>query len=571
MASPNGQAPLPAAKPAASAPGGATSGTHSTHIFGGGRSATMSTQLFGSGPHPNPAAGASTPAPVADTTQVPPPPSIPPVSTPRTSGTVPALGSTVPGNGTQTFGAVPAQGATPPGNGTQPFGAVPAQGSTAAGNTTRTFGAVPAQGTAPSSNGTQTFGAIPAADAPAPIGKTHTFGAVPAEPQQGPVGQGAGTDRTTVFGAVGAPSDQGSGIQLPPESPSPMGSETQLPFGSNVQGGAGSLPISGSHPRRPPMELPPELLAGRDSSGDVRFDSGKPGRERLFILLAVVAGLVLTSVLAYPAWRDRNADVPVAAVEDLERAAVLLRRDDPASREQAIQRLRALSAAHPRYVEAQAELVVALSMRLSDVMADAERLRTRTDLLNRVRADAAGMRDIAGRNLRAAAANKELADIANEMEPIREESNKLRGELDAQLATLAKAPEVEPAPALVARVKARALHAGVTVAPDALMLAERLRSVEGASKLWSTLARAEYALSSGSPPDSLAEVARELEALRKADSTLLRAYVLGARVALRLDDPATARSLLDDTLALNRHHQLASKLLSQLDTAAGQP
>jgi hypothetical protein len=545
----------------------------------------------------------------------------PPGNTTQTFGAVPAQGATSPGNTTQTFGAVPAQasasrgspaqtsagvpaqGSTAPGNMTQTFGAVPAQGTPSQGHT-QTFGAVPAQGTPPQGH-TQAFGAVPALDAPAPQGRTQAFGAVPSPGEPAPVGStrvfgavpgapaepvapaqpsGIFPSRTSsasapigitqAFGAVPAtPPGQDAGIQLPPESSPPVGSKPLVAFGPGAPGNAEPVSGTGATARRTPVALPPELLAAsRESSMGERFDSGSPKRrERLLISLAVAAGLVLTAVLAYPAWRDRNSDMPAAAVEDKDRAAALLRRDDPASREQAIQRLRALSAAHPRYTEAQAELVVALSLRLSDLQADTERLRMRVDRLNRKKDETQGLRDPQERALRIASLDKELADIAAEATPLRNEADSLRKELDSGVSVLAQAPEVEPAPALVARVKARAIHAGVTVAPDALALAERLRNAEGTSKAWSTLSRAEYALNSGSPPDSLTEVAKELEALRQEDRTLLRAYVLGARVALRLNDPSTARSLLDDALALNPNHQLAGKLLSLLDTKAARP
>ncbi|WP_255663051.1 hypothetical protein [Myxococcus sp. RHSTA-1-4] len=612
--------------------GGGRPGTMSTQIFGSGphpnpaagASAPVpnTTQTFGAVPPPP-----SIP-PVSMTQTfgaVPPPGSAAPGNATQSFGAVPPQGSAAPGNATQTFGAVPAHGSTSPGNTTQTFGAVPAHGPTSPGNTTQTFGAVPAQDAPAPIGRAQTFGAVPAPDSPAPIGRaqtfgavlaqgdaapvgstrvfgvapvspptngdtpllpgvftsrapstsigrTQSFGAVPSEPSQGPAGQGPGIGRTALFGATGSSSGEDTGIQLPPESPPPVGSETLVPLGPGAQGGVEPVPAIVTPSRRPPVELPPELLAaGRESSMGGGFDSGQPKRQRLLLTLAVAAGLVLTAVLAYPAWRDRNSDMPVAAVEDKDRAAALLRRDDPASREQAIQRLRALNAAHPKYTEAQAELVVALSLRLSDLQADAERLRTRVDRLNREKLDARELRDPVERDLRIASLDKDLADIAREAAPLRGEADTLRKELDSQVPGLANAPEVEPAPALVARLKARAIHAGVTVAPDALALAERLRNVEGTSRAWSTLSRAEYALNSGSPPDSLAEVSKELDTLRQEDRTLLRAYVLGARVALRLNDPSTARSLLDDALALNPNHQLASKLLSQLGTAARRP
>jgi hypothetical protein len=536
----------------------------------------------------------------------------------QTFGAVPAHGGSVPGNATQTFGAVPAHGGSGPGNATQTFGAVSAHGAPAPGHGTQTFGAVPAHGAPAPGNATQTFGAVPAADAPAPLGRSQTFsavsapigservvgvapvsaqapgaspqtssgifpartpasshgatqafGAVPAMP---PPGTQAPIGKTQAFGAVPAGTD--AGIQLPPESPAPVGSETLLPFGPGAQRPVEPVSGTASTARRAPVELPPELLAASRSSASIgeSFESERPaGRERLMLIIAITAGLIMAAVLAYPAWRDRHTDMPAAAVEDKDRATALLRRDDSASREQAIQRLRALSAAHPKYTEAQAELAVALSLRLSDVQAEIEQLRLRTDKVNREKAETQDLRDAVERQMRLASQDKQLADLAAELAPLRTEADTIRKDLDAQVSALASAPEVEPAPALVARLKARAIHAGVTVAPDALALAERLRNAEGTTTTWSTLARVEYALASGSPPDSLMSVAQELATLRQEDRTLSRAYLLGARLALRLNDQATARSLLDDVLALNPKYQQASRLLSQLAAPDARP
>ena len=534
-------------------------------------------------------------------------------------GAVPAQGSSAPGNAKQAFGAVvprgpapkaPAQsfGAVPshdvpvPGH-TQAFGAVPAHDAPAQLGRAQTFGAIPAPvgserviGVPPvapaqvpgtpsrSSSGifpartsasahgaTQAFGAVPATpppDSQRPVGTTRSYGAVSAEPPPGSSTSGPGIGRTAVFGAAPVAPVQDAGIRLPPESPATVGSKTLLPFGPTAQGSGAVAPVSGtpSALRRPTVELPPELLAvSRASSPREEGDSGRPvGRERLLLPLVAVAGLVLTAVLAYPAWRDRNSDMPPAAVADKDWAAALLRRDDLASREQAIQRLRTLNAAHPKYTEAQAELAVALALRVSDLQAGFEQLRNRADILNREKDEIPDVGDAQERHRRVAALDQQLAELTGQMGSLRSEVDALHKELDQQMAVLSPAPDVEPAPALVARLKARAIHAGVTVAPDALALAERLRNAEGTPSTWSTLARAEYALSSGSPPDSLMGVAKELAQLRQEDRTLLRAYVLGARLSLRLNEAAMARSLLDDVLALNPNHQLASRLLAQL-------
>ncbi|MFY2560966.1 hypothetical protein ACN469_25410 [Corallococcus terminator] len=594
-------------------------------------SSMLRTQIFGSGSSgaaPPVRSGAGSQGVVPNTTQTFG--AVPPVSqgsstysavpnTTQTFGAVPPVG---PGSGshgavpntTQTFGAVP-----PVGQGSSTYSAVP--------NTTQTFGAVPPVGQGAHEHAAggarqsiQVFGntnlgssvppsiapvtaspkpsAVTASDALAPLGRTLTFGAVteqstsmgavptlPIESQTRVYGEspaGAQPGGTQSFGAIdsesspvsrktalyGAPQDSNGGVRLPPEELPGVGAFGGIgPSGSTEPGSHSGAPSV----RRPSVSLPPELLAAG------REDSAFPGMEpasrssRLWMGLLVAAGVLLAGVLAYPAWRDRDANMPAAAVSDKDRAVVLLRRDDAASRDQAITSLKALTAAHPKYTEAQAELVSALSLRLGELQAEADRLRMRNEHIQREIDTLTNSQSPVDWESRVNALKDERESLARVSVPLRKDVDTLRKELDVLAAALDAAPEVEPAPALAARVKALALHAGVTAAPDALALAERLRNVESAPKIWSTVARAEYVLSSGSPPDSVAQSANELETLRQADGTLLRAHILGARLALRMKDPKMARSLLDEVRALNPNHELARKLLQQLDKGGLQP
>ncbi|MCP3060177.1 hypothetical protein LXT21_15440 [Myxococcus sp. K38C18041901] len=433
-------------------------------------------------------------------------------------------------------------------------------------------------------NASGTSGA--SASTPASIGRTLTYGAVSDSAEAAPVPElpaessthlyGEASPSSDLFGAAnagtpvnrktsvyGAATDAESrGVNLPP---------VELP-GLGALAAAGGPGPSASEPayRRGGVSLPPELLSANRESADLAA-SEPASSSRLWMGLLVAAGVLLAGVLAYPAWKNRDVDMPATAVTEKERASVLLRRDDASSRDQAIQSLKALTATHPKYTEAQAELVVALSLRLGELQAEAERLRNQGEILQRDIDNRATAQATVDWESRVNALKAQREDVIKAGGPLRIEIDRLRKEVDVLAEALEAAPEVEPTPALAARVKARALHAGVTAAPDALALAERLRNVEGAPKAWSTVARAEYVLSSGSPPDSVAQSVAELEALRQADGTLLRPYVLGARLALRQKDPAAARSLLDDVLALNKNHELARKLLEQVSASASQP
>ncbi len=525
----------------------------------------------------------------------------------QAAGAGAAPGSTAPGNATQTFGAFtdtqrpaaePARGGAAPGNTTQVFGVAHGQVLTPPPVSPLAVGAL--SGATPEAP-KHAFGTIPASDARAPLGRSQTFSAVPeapvgskslfgsvppvappaefSEPRPlSPEAEAAHTSTargTQPFGLSALPESESS-IELPPESDEPFAS----PGGLSGDFGAMPSPASigataqgGSAPRRPPVELPPELLAAGRVSTDstLEYASGASSSVRPKLVVALLVGLALIAALAYSFLKGREAEIPAAVVEETDRAAVLLRRDDSASREQAIQHVRAVIAKHPRYVEAQAELAVALALNLSDRQADSERLRLKSEAITREKATATKTLPKAERELRLKELQQEAGTVASDAAAQRASIDTLRKELDTQRTLLSKAPEDEPAPAATARLRAQALHAAVLAAPDALALAERLRNAEGAPHVWSTLVRAEYALSANSPPDTLVEVSKALETLRQADSTLLRTYVLGARLALRQKDPAAARSLLDDALALNPGHAMASRLIAQIDATTAAP
>ncbi|WP_147449046.1 hypothetical protein [Corallococcus terminator] len=341
--------------------------------------------------------------------------------------------------------------------------------------------------------------------------------------------------------------------------------------GESLLGGGLERPLPA---RKPGGDLPPELLgASKSEPGIIEYGPGEGSSStlmRALLVLAVLTGLGLAGYLAYPAFRDRNTAMPAAAVEEKDRAVALLRRDDAASREQAIQSLQSLAATHPKYAEVQAELAVALTLQLADLNADFDRLKSQSDQLQAQLKGVTASKTPADWENRANALRSQMQELGREQEPLREAIAARRTKLDAQMDRVRAAPEVEPAATVAARLKAQALFAAVTSAPDALALAQRLRQAE-LTAAWSLLAHAEYALSSGSPAITLQNVSKELEGLRSQDRGLMRAYVLGARLALRQGDPTTARTLLDETLALNGKHEFAQRMLAQLPSTEPTP
>ena len=149
--------------------------------------------------------------------------------------------------------------------------------------------------------------------------------------------------------------------------------------------------------------------------------------------------------------------------------------------------------------------------------------------------------------------------MRSQRQPLESAVAELTPQLEESLLVIRSAPEAEPAADVVARLKAQAIHAGVASNPQALALADRLRKVE-TPPIWSAVSLAEYGLNARSPPSDLVELSEALREVRERDNTFLRAYMLGARLALRQRDPATARALLDSVVALNPNHSLARKL-----------
>ncbi|WP_253900130.1 tetratricopeptide repeat protein [Corallococcus carmarthensis] len=501
------------------------------------------------------------------------------VSGPAPSGAAEAVGST------RAFGAVPGPSGSPVAEAvgsTRAFGAVPGpSGSPVAEavGSTRAFGAVP--GPVEASGSTQAFGAVSGPSEPSsPRAAPRSFENIsPSGDPADPPWSAAGGSRPKLVpdghsdvpwaasaptATVSLPDDDAAFARTEPSKPAASSS------GASLLGGGLDRPLP---PRKPSGDLPPELLGASSRTGSLTIEDGarrSSAVSQVLLVLAVLAGIALAGYLAYPAFRDRNAAMPVEAVSKKEAAVMSLRRDDAPTREQAIQSLKDLATAHPKYAEAQAELAVAYTLQLADLHAELDLLRIQATQLKRQVEEVTAAKSSPEWMAQARALRSDMGELEGQMRPLRTDIAERRKALDTLIEALRVAPDVEPAATVAARLKAQALYAAVTGASDALGLAERLRQVE-IPPSWSVLARAEFALNSGSPATTLKTISDELGTLRGQDVTYRRAYVLGARLALRQNDPDTARTLLNELLALNPNHELAKRLLAQLPTSEASP
>jgi hypothetical protein len=545
------------------------------------------TQVFG-------AVAARPPPPAPSTTQVFGAVSLPPQApAPATTQVFGAVQIPAPSPATtQAFGADVLPATKPPSPvTTQVFGAdsIPGVKPKPAVATTQVFGAESIPGAKPRSAATttQVFGAGAVQAAEKASGRTGSAerpqaGSAPwlAEPGAGPSASRGATGEQRSAGASSGP------VSLPPEEPVPVRPPTPVPLPARA-------PMQVSAPAAPPVTLPPEPLPERSGAmGSSRrlssfeqapdvFDrierEGTPsepessgGKERLLVVVAAVVVLGLTIWLTYPLWRTRDAGMPPDALRAKDEAVALLRRDDEASREQAFARLRPLVARFPKYTEAQAELAVALALKLDDTKVELELLAQQAARLRKEIEQLTAAQAPADWENRVNAAKAELENLGIQRRPHEAAVAELTKQVEAAQQLIRAAPETEPAADVVARLKAQAILAGVLGSDQAPPLAERLRKVENPAH-WSVISLAEYVLNAGSSPIPVEDQGESLQAVRERDTTFIRPYVLGARMALRRKDLATAQALLDTVEALNPNHALARKLRTWAAPAGSAP
>lgn len=270
-----------------------------------------------------------------------------------------------------------------------------------------------------------------------------------------------------------------------------------------------------------------------------------------FLAMALVVGLVLLWQLFGRSILSK--DLPPEIRADLESAIALLRLDDRASQEKAIASLRGLLSRAPQMAEVRSGLVLALALRYDDL---GEELRQGEARLKAIQ-------DSSEPSAKEGAAQSEVAAIRQARKSAGEALKAEETRLEAQRATLEQASNAE-LDALRSLAVARAVQGDA----QALGLAEAYRQRRKGADNWVDLAMPEYMVNGGSQP-RLALAALDEVKKRPNNSTFLRAYVLDARLSLRLGDTMRAEAELGKVTALNSRHELATLLLADIKAASG--
>lgn len=316
----------------------------------------------------------------------------------------------------------------------------------------------------------------------------------------------------------------------------------------------------GSAPRLPGLNLPG--LEGRSASradvAELLLRRQIERRNRLALVVVLTLILVGIGVALVRVLLPNFQSAPVAAVVDEEAAFAQLRKDDLSSRAKAVARLKVLVASQPRYVEAQAALTLALLLDLDDRRAVIHRYLRDEEALTTQKARLEAERPGTDWRVLANRLVDRIASLRAKIAPLNEDAKALQAQVNAAYAVLLKT-ETPQAGEVLARTRAEALYSAIDGQDQAIVLAERYRQLGGQDG-WADVANAEYALNTKVPPETATQALDQMRALQKRDTTFIRAYVLGGRLALQLKQRELAAAQFDAALALNPDHVLAQTL-----------
>jgi tetratricopeptide (TPR) repeat protein len=586
----------PVAKPAA---------VNSTMVYGAGQGPAPSastTQVFGAVPVPPTANKPAANKPAAMTTQVFGAVPVPPAASKPAAGAAPAPMTT------QVFGAVPPEGLTAPSTSTPavaPQPRPPSASSTPPLGTQSTSTATgPSLAGRPSSVSlVELFGDLPDFEfqqpaqpepvvAPTPTPSLAEVFDEPAPVSAGPAPQPPGLMPRSVPqeplaspALVPAPVGVAAGtpIELPDEPPAPSANlftspvpspavpslaDSSNPLADLVVDEAPEEPVLPPVPATPavpalskPLELPPELLDNPRLNApvedrDPRPNKGRTSRNLLIAALGVV--VLLTAFLTSPAWLGKSNALSKEALLTKEEARGLLRRDDTASKEEALSRFRTLLGQYPLNVELQAERAIALAMNLDDTRVQQGLLESKVKWLQTRSSELSDAKAPADWESRVNAMREEVGLLQGELVPVQERTARLVKEALEVSKQLAVAPPKEEKEPALARLRARALLGASLGATETTSMAVQL--AQDQQQDWSSLVMAEYVVNASTSPNQVREAGDALKQLLETDKAWLRLYVLEARIALLRGEPTAALATLETVLTLNPKHELAQKL-----------
>ncbi len=277
------------------------------------------------------------------------------------------------------------------------------------------------------------------------------------------------------------------------------------------------------------------------------------------VLIVVVVGI--PAILVVRSIARRHSAIPGEVLAAQENAIGLLRRDDRRSRSQAIKDIDQLVQGHGAIASTRALQVLALTLELDDVRVSVKRVLAQSDEINR---RLARIRENHPSDWEAQIGRGivQLQALKLQSDPVVDEASSLDQRVTAAFSELLAVAQELPDDLAVTR--AEAVYFGAKGSDRALQFSERYRLLGGKDG-WDVIAFAEYVANAHVTPATMAQARADLEGLRTADAAFLRAYVLGARLALAQREPDAAAILIDAAVALNPSHEVAQQLVAWVE------
>jgi hypothetical protein len=300
------------------------------------------------------------------------------------------------------------------------------------------------------------------------------------------------------------------------------------------------------------------------------LDSRSVAKRRSVASLVVIAilSLVVLALAAAVLWKFfgqqlLNPAVSFETRQQFESSLALLRLDDTASKQGAVEALGALSSKQPQFTEAMAALVLARALQFDDVQQRSLRLESKATALEAkttATAEAPDSKAEASPSTAAEALRTELKALKPELE-----SAKRQLENDSTLLdTLLTATNSKEAMQWILR--ANAVTKAVLADAEALALTQRFRaqSPEVTQDTWLELAEPEYYANAQSSQEAREQARAQLDRLRSAsgNSTLVRTYVIQARLWLKDGSFEEAEEALSQVVTMRSNHDVAQELLA---------
>ena len=287
-------------------------------------------------------------------------------------------------------------------------------------------------------------------------------------------------------------------------------------------------------------------------------------RVAWWIFLAMLGSV---GYFGYRRWASTYGQLSSIAISERERAWALLRKDDSASRAQAISALRDLVRDNPSQIVLKGDYIVSLLLELDDDRLSSVLVENKIRKIQKEAVELGEKKVPSDWENRVNVLTEEVRGLQEQQAPTGTAIHSLENEVKMNYESIRQAVSASgAAQGVVFRTEMMVAGVSGILPPESAINGYQKAGNEPG---WSSIALSEYAVNGRASEAVIDRAKSEIRALRASDSSFFRAYVLAARIALKQGQNLEAITSLDALVALNPSHQLARSLLSDLQPKEG--